>query len=337
MREPWRQLLGDQSAGEPAPTPAALELAGTDSGVVCPLPGLGVLHVAGEDAGAFLHSQLTQSITDMTATETRLAAWCNPKGRTRAVFRTIPSDTGWALVADAELIRAIQPTLQMFVLRARVALTDLSDEEGLIGLVGPSAETLLTETAGSLPRQADAMICAGDLHIVALPAPTGLRYAVMGPLDQIASLWSRYREALTAGNEAFWQLLDIRSGLPAIGINTRETHIPTMLNLEPLGGIRYDKGCYPGQEVVARLHYRGQLKRQMYRLVLDDAAPEPGTAVLDADGNEAGEVVTMAPAADDSIECLAVLRIDRADAGGLTVDGQPATLQPLPYPLPAET
>ncbi|MEX0373784.1 CAF17-like 4Fe-4S cluster assembly/insertion protein YgfZ [Spiribacter pallidus] len=336
MREPWRQLLDPQSVNEPAPTPAALELACTDSGVVCPLPGTGVLHVAGEDAGTFLQNQLTQSITDMATTETRLAAWCNPKGRTRAVFRVIPSDTGWVLMADAELIRAIQPTLQMFVLRARVALTDLSDEEGLLGLAGPSAETLLTETAGSLPRAVNTMVRAGDLHIVALPAPTGLRYAVLGPLTQIGALWSRYREALTAGNEAFWQLLDIRSGLPAIDTHTRETFIPTMLNLDALGGIRYDKGCYPGQEVVARLHYRGQLKRQMYRLALEDAAPDPGAAVVDSDGSEAGTVVAAAPAAEDRVECLAVLRIDRANAGQLTVDGQPATPQPLPYPLPAE-
>ncbi|MEX0449808.1 hypothetical protein V6X63_08580 [Spiribacter sp. 221] len=320
---------------EPLPTVDEMEMALADSGIVCPLPSLGVLHVAGEDSGEFLHNQLTQAVNSLDESTTTLAAWCNPKGRTRALFRVVPSDTGLLLIADAGLLQAIQPKLQMFILRSRVALTDLTPAEALLGLAGPVAETLLTEAAGSLPSQPDGLARAGDLHIIALPGDRGLRYVLLAPKEQTKAFWERFRDVLTEGSEAFWQLQDIRAGLPAISNETSGSIIPTMLNLEPLGGISYVKGCYPGQEVVARMHYRGRLKRRLYRARVTGDPPPPGTPVNDSEGGEAGLVVSAAGAPGGRSEMLAVLRIDKAGDGELTANGTGLELLDLPYPPPA--
>lgn len=313
----------------------ALLQAAENGGIIAPLPHLAVLHVAGDDAIEFLQNQLTQSIKELPDDQSCIAAWCNAKGRTRALFRVVHSDTGILLIGNADVLKAIQPKLQMFILRSQVALTNLYDEESLLGLAGPAAETLLTETAGTLPAEPGGVSRAGDLHIIALPGATGLRYLLLAPRAEAAALQSRLMEALTPADAAFWQLLEIQAGIPDVVPETMEQFIPTMMNLEPLGGISYQKGCYPGQEVVARMHYLGKLKRRLYRLEMAGDPPAAGTRILDASGAEAGHVVVAAAAADGNAELLAVLRIEAADAGGLTLDELNLTLLSLPYQPPA--
>ncbi|RZU98175.1 YgfZ/GcvT domain-containing protein [Spiribacter vilamensis] len=335
MREPWNTLLARsaETVVTALATPDEMEMALGDSGVICPLPSLGMLHVAGDDAVAFLQKQLSQDVAGLDGSRSTLAAWCNAKGRTRAVFRVIPSDTGLILLADAELLEAIRPTLQMFILRSQVALTDLAPEEGALGMAGPAAVSLLTEGAGSLPDSPGGVVRAGDLHVVALPGAVTTRYLVIAPTDQLAAFWGRYRDALTEGNEDFWHLQAIRAGLPDLTLPVSESLVPTMLNLEPLGGISYEKGCYPGQEVVARMHYRGQLKRRLYRAALAGDPPAAGTAVEDNEGTEAGVVINAAPASGGGSELLAVLRIEKADSD-LRVETRSLQLLDLPYAPP---
>ncbi len=331
----WDTILAaTHSDTTPLPSGSEMATAAGDGGLVTPLPGLGILHVAGADAADFLHNQLTQGVIDLPPDQTRLTAWCNPKGRTRAVLRLVPSDSGFLLIGDAAVLAAIRPTLQMFILRAQVALTDLSDSEGLMGLAGPVAGTLLEETVGTLPRTGNAMTRGGDLHVVRVPDTDTDRWLVLAPAQQLDALWQRYTEALTPGDPDFWQLLDIRAGLPQITPETSEAFVPTMLNLEPLGGISYQKGCYPGQEVVARMHYLGRLKRRMYRAHSPEEPAAPGTAVAKPDGTEAGSVVAAAPSPSGGSELLAVLRIDAAERGGLQIGEAPVELLDLPYPPP---
>jgi len=317
---------------ESSNTPDEMERALNDSGLICPLPSLGLLHVAGDDAVAFLQSQLSADIPALETSRSTLAAWCNAKGRARALFRVVPSDTGMILLADAELIEAIRPTLQMFILRSQVALTDLTPGEQALGMAGPAAARLLSEAAGTLPAQAGEVSRAGDLHVIALPGADALRYLILAPTDQMAALQARYGEALTEGSEAFWQLQSIRAGIPELTRPVSESIVPTMLNLEPLGGISYDKGCYPGQEVIARMHYRSQLKRRLYRAALADDPPAPGSPVLDAEGQEAGVVISAAATGPGS-ELLAVLRIEKAGEA-LSVAQRTLEILDLPYTPP---
>lgn len=322
------------SQAEPLLPVAPLLQAAETGGIVAPLTHLGVLHVAGDDAIEFLQNQLTQSVKDLPDDQSCIAAWCNAKGRTRALFRVVHSDTGILLIGNAAVLKAIQPKLQMFILRAQVALTNLSDDESLLGLAGPAAETFLTEIAGTLPTTSGEVSRAGDLHIIALPSATGLRYLLLAPQAEASALQARLMEALTPADDAFWQLLEIQAGIPDVVPETMEQFIPTMMNLEPLGGISYQKGCYPGQEVVARMHYLGRLKRRLYRLEMAGDPPAPGAKIVDANGAEAGSVVIAAAAADGNAELLAVLKIDAAEAGGLTVDELNLTLLNLPYQPP---
>lgn len=332
----WADIMaGPGPADAPIADPESLATAARDGGIIAPLPSLATLHVAGEDAVDFLQGQLTQSITELRDDETRLAAWCNAKGRARALFRVVPTDTGLLLVGNADVLQAIRPKLQMFVLRARVALTDLSGSEGLMGLAGPVAETLLSEAVGTLPQTAGGLVRAGDLHVMAVPGGPGLRYLLLAPAAQLNPLWTRYAVSLTEADEGFWRLMDIEAGLPELTPATQEAFVPTMLNLEPLGGISYEKGCYPGQEVVARMHYLGRLKRRLYRGALAADPPAPGTPVEQTDGSEAGTVVSTAQAPGGGSELLAVLRIDAVDAGELSVAGWPLELLELPYAPPA--
>ncbi len=317
---------------EASNTPDEMEMALNDSGLICPLPSLGLLHVAGDDAVAFLQNQLTADVAGLDESRSALAAWCNAKGRARAVFRVIPSDTGLILVADAQLLEAIRPTLQMFILRSQVALTDLAPQEEALGMAGPAAANLLTEAAGTLPAQAGDVVRAGDLHVIALPGAADRRYLVIAPADQLAAMRARYGDALTEGSEDFWRLQSIRAGIPELTRAVSESIVPTMLNLEPLGGISYEKGCYPGQEVIARMHYRGQLKRRLYRAATADDPPAPGTAVLDADEQEAGVVISAAATGGGS-ELLAVLRIEKAEQT-LSVGTCTLKILDLPYTPP---
>jgi folate-binding Fe-S cluster repair protein YgfZ len=137
--------------------------------------------------------------------------------------RIVPSDTGLLLIADADVLAAIQPKLQMFILRSQVALTPLTPTEGLMGLAGPSAEALLTQTVGSLPDQVNGLARAGDLHIIKLPGEPQPRYLLLAPSAQLADIWQQYSAALTRADAAFWQLLDIRAGLPEVTSQTQET------------------------------------------------------------------------------------------------------------------
>lgn len=335
MREPWRNLLDpdSQETGFGFTGSAELERAAADGGLAAPLPRLGLLHVAGDDAATFLHSQLTQSIADLDEHTSRLAGWCSAKGRLLALFRVLHTDTGLLLLGDRDVIEASLPRLRMFVLRARVALTDLSAEEGVLGLAGPAAEPLLAEAAGSPPATPGGVTRAGDLHVIRLPGEPPVRYLVSAPAGQLGALWERFSQALTPADEGFWELLDIRAGLPDVRLETRERFVPQMLNLEPLGGISYSKGCYPGQEVVARMHYLGRLKRRMVRLESSGEPQAPGTGLRTAAGRDAGEVVSAAARPTGGCELLAVVRIE-AEQEELLVDGLPATPLPLPYPLP---
>ena len=337
MNEPWQHALtvSADDSDRPLPSIGELEAAIQDGGVVTPLPALGVLHVAGSDAAEFLHNQLTQDTKNIAENETRLAAWCNPKGRARILLRIVPSDTGLLLIADAEVLTAIQPKLQMFILRSQVALTPLTATEGLMGLAGPSAEALLTQTVGSLPGQVNGLARAGDLHVIKLPGEPQPRYLLLAPSAQLADIWQQYSAALTRADDAFWQLLDIRAGLPEVTSQTQETFIPTMLNLEPLQGVEYDKGCYPGQEVIARMHYLGQLKRRMYRARIEAEPPAPGQTVVDGKDAQAGIIVSAAANAEGGSELLAVLKIDKATDTDLRVNDAALTLLDLPYQPPA--
>ncbi len=326
MQEPWDFLSPGENLHDSRSSGSAHTL-------LAPLSDLGIIRIAGTDAAGFLQGQLTQSVADLDENHSRLAGWCSAKGRLLGLFRVLRTNGDFRLVLPRELVPDVLRRLRLFVLRAHVALEDESPTTGVLGIAGAEADALLTQCTGSTPTAPGDVNNAGDLQVLRLPDPDP-RNLVLAPEDQLASLWHTLARATLPVEPAVWRLLDIRAGLPQITGGTRERFVPQMLNLEPLQALSFRKGCYPGQEVVARMHYLGRLKRRMYRGSLAGAGlPEPGASVRDSSDRDQGDVLVAAATEGDSVEVLAVIRAE-AETRELAVDGRALTLLPLPYPPP---
>lgn len=332
----WNFL--DPSTSEWPTSHAAMPSAATEhspsepSGCICALRDWGVIHAQGADAVAFLHSQLSNDIQSLDTASSRLAAYCNAKGRALALLRILRISDGLLLLTHKPLIDSLIRRLRMFVLRSKVTLDDASEAIGVIGLAGARATPPLQQIMGTIPEHVGGVHCTGDIRLIRLDCAPD-RFALTVPAEELSGLWSRLAHTLPAVGLEAWQLLEIRSGMPMITPATQEMFVPQMLNLEPLQGISYRKGCYPGQEVIARMHYLGKLKRRMYRLQTEaEITPSPGETVRTAkEEQEAGTVVAAARAAHGGRELLAVLRTELAEQDDLVLHGAALQLLDLPY------
>jgi len=274
------------------------------------LQALGMIKVAGGDAESFLGGQLTSDIDEVKGGQQHLTAWCNPKGRVRFLARIFYWDTAYYLLLPRTQIATTLPRLTMFVLRADVQISDVSDEYVRYGLLD------LNDT--DLPRPDRGQAACRDnlivLNVTGHTADTNARYLLISRLAIAEMAGTRD----PADDEGVWRHLDIQAMLPSVQPQTTEMFIPQMLDLEALGGLSFQKGCYPGQEIIARLHYRGELKRQMYlATVSTDQLPEPGEPLFLADNTSAtvGNVVDAQWQRADAqrASVLAVLQIEKAD------------------------
>lgn len=291
--------------------------------VVVPLAHLATLRASGADGDEFLQGQLSYDLRRLAAGRAQLAAYSSPKGRVLAVCRLRRSDDGSVLMdVSRQLAEPLLKRLRMFVLRAKVRL-DIEPELGGLGLAGDAAADSLRALGLPLPTAAGEMTATDALQILREPGARP-RYALLGPEPALAALWPALAaRAEPTGTDA-WRLLDIDAGLPVVYPETQDHFVAQMLNLDQLGAISFDKGCYTGQEVIARLHYLGQLKRRLFRLRADTAAlAAPGTPVVDDGGANVGEVVDSAADGDGSLALTAVLQLGAAsgalrlsDAGG---------------------
>ncbi len=234
------------------------------------------------------------------------------------------------------MLEATLKHLQKYVLRAKVTLADASDALVRCGYSGPSAERELEQAVRAYPVHVNDCVVAGDATILRIPGPHP-RFEIYGELAPMKKLWSTLDVRGAPVGASSWALLDILAGIPNVFPPTSERFVPQMVNLHLLGGVSFKKGCYPGQEVVARTHYLGTLKRRMYRLHLaGDTAPQPGEAIFRADGDasEPSGIIVDAQPHPDGVELLAVLGIQDAEGHALRLqspDG--ACLEPrsLPY------
>ncbi|MDQ8000610.1 MAG: folate-binding protein [Bordetella sp.] len=297
-------------------------------GVTPVLDTLGVIRAEGPDAAAFLHGQLTQDFVLMGAQEARLAALCTPKGRMIASFiglRAAPEVI--LLVCSRDLLAATLKRLSMYVLRAKVKLSDASADIAVRGLAGAALAANGID-AGAPPWHCTGL---GDAHAVTLLPADGVPRALwIGP----AAAPAPQGEPLDA---ATWAWSEVRSGVVTLGTPVVEAFVPQMLNYESVDGVNFKKGCYPGQEVVARSQFRGTLKRRAY-LVQADAPLAAGQDVFAAGDAEqpVGTVAQAAPAPGGGWAAMVSMQIAALDAGSLhagAADGPALAVQPLPYPL----
>lgn len=289
----------------------------------------GVIRARGADATSFLHGQLTNDVTGLTPSRARWAGFCSAKGRLQASFLLCrDADDDILLACSADLLAPTLKRLSMFVLRAKCRLTDASSELALVGLAGETA----LQAAGTLPTLARSVLPDGAA-IVRLPDGDGIARALW-----IGSAASR-PAGLPVLDSATWDWLEVASGVPRIAAATVERFVPQMVNLELVGGVDFQKGCYPGQEVVARSQYRGTVKRRMQRFDAD-APMAPGADVVhSADpGQPAGTVVNAAATPGGGWSALVEVKLAALDSGALhlgTAEGPLMRRHDLPYALPA--
>jgi len=262
------------------------------------LPHLDILDVTGEDAQSFLHAQVPSDIRTLNTESAQISGWCTAKGRLLTTFVIWPIENGYRLVLAADVRDAIAKRLKMYVMRLKVQVTPATDV--VYGLLN----SCMALKNHPLPT--------ADWQVTRFEQVTAVRLdntrdLLTGPESELKQLAS----SGAATNPVAWMLSDIAQGFPLVTQATSEHYVPQMVNLDKLGGVSFKKGCYPGQEIVARTHYLGKIKRHMYRI--SSAQPmTPGTEVRATllNGQACGSLLTAAPDAEGRWLALAVLQQD---------------------------
>lgn len=282
--------------------------------VLLPLNGQVGLHAAGEDVSAFLQGQLSCDLRKLSPQRALIGSYNSPKGRMLAVTQLMQMPDHLWIELDRSVADAALKRLRMFVLRAKVALTPLP--QSALGLIGNDAADILRDAG--LPAPSAPFDCANDDDGIVVMRRAGAlpRFSLQGPADALAEIASRLSGYCTEGQDDDWRRADILAGVPRITAATSDHFVAPSANLDLLGGIAYDKGCYTGQEVIARLHYLGQLKRRLVICSIQGPAPTPGSALLGSGGEQsAGEIVDAVADPQHAGQSLAtaVVQLSRID------------------------
>jgi folate-binding protein YgfZ len=304
--------------------------AARDATVISPLAHLGLIEFSGDDTRSFLHNQLTTDINHLEPGAAQHSAWCTAKGRMLASFLLYRTDSGVRALLSADLLAATQKRLQMFVMRSKVTIADLTSSHAAIGVAGPNAAAALTHAGLPDPTHPLEAAAFADGVVIRLDAT---RYTIVVASAAAAALWSRLAEKARAAGTPAWHWLDIQAGLPLITDATREAFIPQMTNFDKIGGVSFHKGCYPGQEIVARTQYLGKVKRHLYRIHAADVIAV-GAAIFAPENPEhpCGMVANAAPAPAGGYDALAVVQENFVAANDLVLgapDGQPISIEPI--------
>jgi folate-binding protein YgfZ len=279
-----------------------------------------LIAIAGDDARLFLHAQLTNDVEALRAGDAQWNGWCSPKGRLLATFLLFLRQHEYLAMLPAEIAPAIAKRLAMFVLRSKVRIRDATAEFARCGVTGAGA----AQAVQALGEHGDILVKGIGPEAFVVIAPAG------------HPGFAKWQQTLRVAGREAWDLALIRAGVPTVVAATQDAFVPQMANFELVGGVSFKKGCYPGQEIVARTQYRGILKRRMALAHVDAAeAPAPGQNVYSAAfGDQAtGTVVSAAPVPGGGYDFLVVAQIDSLRKGGLHLgspDGAPIEIRSQP-------
>ena len=309
--------------------------------VFCEMTHSSLISFSGEDAASFLHGQLTSDIAGLRAPATQYAGYCSAKGRLLASFLVWRLEGELLLQLPRALHDALQTRLVKYVLRARVKVTDASGRFSLFGIAGADpADTRIAALSSTLPRAAHQVVLMETGAVTLLPLH---RYLVLAHGARAHDVRVTLEHFADERDDSLWQRLDIEAGIPLITPNTQDEYVPQMVNLDLIGGVSYSKGCYPGQEIVARTHYLGRLKQRMYRVRLaTQERPAAGDALYTSEfgPDQASGTILSAESSTcgGSYDALAVVQTSVARDGCVywrSLDGPALEFVPLPYTIPA--
>ncbi|WP_136246632.1 CAF17-like 4Fe-4S cluster assembly/insertion protein YgfZ [Halomonas borealis] len=330
----WLDRLGGRREDETRvvfETPDQAHLA-MEASVMTPLAHLGLLDVLGDDAERFLQGQTSAQVSLADGRFAPLTCFCTPKGRVLANAQLWRVAEGhYRLLMQRGLVAGLHAHLKKFAPFYKAEIEPREDL-ALIGLIGREAPAVAETRLDLLPPGPWHQTDGDDMQLLAHPGPRPRLLACL-PAERAETLWQSLADQATPVDNAIWRLHDIQAGLVWLDTDQADAYLPQMLNWEALGGISFKKGCYTGQEVVARAHFRGQVKKRLVRGQLEgDRLPAVGAAVEDANGKSLGGVLSTALDAYGQAEVLAVMSTKEAPEP-LSIDGQQFKRLQLPYPL----
>lgn len=343
MHPAWQEFLTQQGASivegrvahfsNPEQEP---QIAGNRN-IITDLSHLGLIQVGGEDAQTFLQGQVTNDVKLLNGSNSHYAGYCNPKGRLLAIFLAFAHQGHFHLQLNGALKEPILKRLKMYVLRSKVVVEDMSDTLIRFGIAGTEAAIALKEHFGSIPEEHHHLVDHETATLLRLPGTT-MRFEIFTRPEHAAEIWITLRKHCEPVGSDGWEWHEIQAGIPDVTPATQEAFVPQMLNLDVLGGISFKKGCYTGQEIVARTHYLGTIKRRMHLgHVTADTAPQPGDKMFGKESTEpTGMVVRTAPGANGGFDLLYEVRLESLEAGPArlqTADGPEIEPINLPYVL----
>ncbi len=302
----------------------------------------GLIAVRGKDALAFLQGQLTNDIEKVNHGHSQISGYCNPKGRLLAIFRIFYRNDTYYLQLPNAILETVMQRLQKYILMSQLTLEDAGDSLVRIVCAGPDSETALASIFTELPAAPNEARQTGEITIIRLPCnDLSARFFICGDCLAMEKIWSVLDARSAPVGAIAWSQLDIRAGIPEIYPDTVEEFIPQSVNLELLDGVSFKKGCYTGQEIVARLQHLGKTKRRMYRVsIKTEQAPPPGTPIYLKQGEKqsVGTIVKSVMTGDGTCDTLAVIMIEHHDAGTLCLSANEAavSLETLPYAISSE-
>jgi len=302
---------------------------------------LGLILVTGNDAQSFLQNQLSNDISHIDKTKSQLSAYSTPKGRMLGIFRIVQIDNGYILITTKSLVADLIARLQIFILSSQVSLADACDHFARFVVHADQVDASLNAL---LPNEPNAVLQTDSVISLQLSLlDDQYRYLFLClSLEEAKSLWQQFSADLNVANFESWRLSDIKAGIPNIYPQTREQFVLQMSNLDLLDGVSFKKGCYPGQEIIARMHYLGKIKRRLFLAMLETSqCPLPGDEICTktaTSGDGSGMVVDAVIDDTGVCHCLYVAQIKKANEQLLCLLNQPTVnfiSVDLPYSLPA--
>lgn len=341
MKDNWKAYLEDDAGAifdngivDNFGNPERESRVSTVGNTIMDLSQFGLIGIHGDDACDFMQNLFCNDVRDVTEEKSQLNAFCSAKGRIIANFLLFMRGDSYYLQLPDQQMEMMLKKLQMYKLRSKVEVIDASNSFVRIGCSGPTIEQELSPIFPHLPQEVGDVVQLNKLTLIRV-AGIHPRFELIGGFDEVKSAWQRLDVQAAQVGSYQWQLHDILSGLPNIYPQTSEAFVPQTANLHLINSLSFSKGCYPGQEVVARSQYLGKLKRSMYRLHLDASeGAQAGDEIVNGSGEVAGKVVDCQPSADQGFELLAVLRIADAKKNKLRLavgNEKSLTLCKLPY------
>lgn len=297
MTNTWQSILTQQH-----------DLTNTDNDAgqqFIPLSHLGILQISGEEAQSFLQNLLTNDVNALKVNQSQLSGFCNAKGRLFSIFLLVRRDDSYQIILPMEMCAPLQQRLTMYVLRSKVTISDISNSTACIGLVRAEG------TDCTLPLPIDDYQGVNNNNLfIKLPCEINKRYLVISSIEHIDELTALLEQQWQLTSQSKWQLLDIEAGLASITPQSKEMFTPQQVNLDLVNGVSFNKGCYPGQEIVARLHYLGTPSRRLFLAeVKTPITPEIASDVTTTDGTVAGQLVSAQQVDNDHSKVLLSLKL----------------------------